>query len=115
MSDRIEAPWTIEQVVALNRWQMESPFHPFTCGRDRGDFDHRATAQLHGDRDTGVLRATPAGWVCPCFTCGYRQTWAHAFMAEPFEPDPWKATRDGLTFVTDPETGETGCVGPVKR
>jgi hypothetical protein len=65
--DRITAPWSAEQVDALNRFQRAHFMHPFTCpGHDGG-----------GDRD---LVATRAGWVC-CH-CDYRQDWAHSFMLD---------------------------------
>lgn len=69
----VRAPWTDEQVAALNRWQKSGVVHPFTCGnRDKSG---------HGwDRevgDYGVLEATPGGWVCRA--CGYRQPWAQSF------------------------------------
>lgn len=66
MSDIITAPWTTEQVDALNRFQRSGMFHPFTCGAGHGG---------HVE-----LFATVDGWVCP--HCAYRQDWAHAFMAE---------------------------------
>lgn len=61
----LRAPWTSEQIAALNAFQHNGRFHPFTCGTDSG---HR------------VLLATPDGWVCE--DCEYRQTWAHEFMAQ---------------------------------
>lgn len=71
MNDRIEPPWTPEQVAALNRFQQTGFMHPFTCP------DHHG-----GDRD---LTATPEGWVC--LKCGYTQKWAHRFMLdEPIDP-----------------------------
>jgi hypothetical protein len=71
--ERIEAPFTPPEIVALNVWQRRTDRHPFTCG-DRG-------SNLHVDdgHDTGVLVATARGWLCPY--CDYTQTWAHAFMA----------------------------------
>ncbi len=79
--DRITAPWTAQQVSALNLYQRKGRFHPFTCGGERGDAAHRAYAASHGDRDEGLLVAHPDGWRCP--VCGYRQDWAHAIMADP--------------------------------
>lgn len=64
MIERIEAPWTPEQVEALNTFQRSGQFHPFTCGND----------------SDSVLIAREDGWHCP--DCAYRQNWAHAFMAE---------------------------------
>jgi hypothetical protein len=62
----IEAPWSVEQVVALNQWQERGDVHPFTCGA--------------GDSGTHpVLVAHHDGWHCPA--CIYRQNWAHDFMA----------------------------------
>ncbi len=60
----IEAPWTPEQVAALNEFQQAGKFHPFTCGNDSR---HRE------------LFATCEGWIC--LDCDYTQDWAHAFMA----------------------------------
>jgi hypothetical protein len=77
---QIRAPWTQEQVDALNRYQREGRFHAFTCGcDDRCDAAHVAHAEKNDDRDYGLLVATKDGWVCP--VCGYTQNWAHAFMA----------------------------------
>lgn len=64
--DRIDAPFSAAQVLALNAYQVANYVHPFTCGVN----------SLHRD-----LVATPDGWICP--DCDYRQRWAHAFMADP--------------------------------
>jgi len=64
---KIYAPFTPEQVAALNRWQQRGDFHPFTC-------PHRV------DGEAINLVAEPGGWRCPA--CDYRQDWAHDFMAE---------------------------------
>jgi hypothetical protein len=77
--EQIKAPWSQEQIDALNRYQREGNFHPFTCGGNRSDAAHKRYAEEHGDRDWGLLVATPEGWVCP--VCGYKQNWAHGFMA----------------------------------
>jgi hypothetical protein len=76
----IVAPWTPEQVAALNAYQEARQLHPFTCGNDRGDADHVAYQALNGG-DFGQLVASVDGWHCP--VCGYRQAWAHAYMASP--------------------------------
>ncbi|WP_394436215.1 hypothetical protein [Streptomyces sp. SGAir0957] len=73
MTDIIRAPWTPNQVEALNRFQREGDMHPFTCG---------------GEHTPGspVLIAREDGWRCPepyGEPCDYRQDWAHAFMADP--------------------------------
>lgn len=57
-------PWTDEQVAALNAFQHDGRFHPFTCGNNSNH---------------PVLVATPTGWICSA--CDYRQKWAHDFMA----------------------------------
>ena len=71
--NKIFAPFTPEQVIALNAFQASTLGHPFTCGGNRTDENH-----LDGE---GKLAATEAGWICPY--CDYRQDWAHAPMAEP--------------------------------
>ena len=76
----IEAPWTLDQVRALNNWQVSLDFHPFTCGK-RQLSPHRTSLG-----DAGVLIAQPQGWVC--LDCDYTQTWAHAIMFEPPPPPP---------------------------
>lgn len=68
--DTIVPPWTAEQVEAMNQFQHERTFHPFTC-ENRND-------GKHGDGE-GILIATPDGWICP--HCDYKQGWAHGFMA----------------------------------
>lgn len=73
-SARVEAPFTPQQVEALNRYQHQEFTHPFTCGDREG---HRYCE--HGC-DFGILRATEAGWVCD--DCDYTQNWAFDFMAE---------------------------------
>lgn len=75
MSEKLEAPWTDEQVAALNRFQGNHIVHPFTCPAD-GTRD----SIRHSDRR--ILLATNDGWVCEFGGCEYRQTWAHDFMAE---------------------------------
>ena len=80
--DTVRAPFTPEQVEALNRFQKYGMFHSFTCGKDRMDEAHTAYQEEHGG-DYGELVATEAGWVCPVPGCGYTQGWAHAFMLKP--------------------------------
>lgn len=74
-SQRIFAPWTDEQVAALNNWQETAHVHPFTCGGSVHD------GNTHGERPT--LVANTDGWTCPEEHCNWRQNWAHAFMADP--------------------------------
>lgn len=69
---KIYAPFTLEQVVALNRWQIRGNVHPFTCPTRAAD-------------GTAVdLVAEAEGWRCPA--CDYRQNWAHDFMVPPVTP-----------------------------
>jgi hypothetical protein len=65
MTGKILAPFTADQVDALNAFQRLGYIHPFTCPGHEGG----------GDRD---LIATRSGWIC-CH-CAYRQDWAHAAM-----------------------------------
>lgn len=81
MSDKIVAPWTDEQVAALNRFQTSGFVHEFTC-RD----DHGANSR--------VLVAHRDGWHCP--SCSYRQNWAHASMLVA-PVDPFAALRPSPT------------------
>jgi hypothetical protein len=64
-SEMIHAPFTDEQVQRLNEFQQRGDVHPFTCGNTHDE--------------PSVLIALNDGW--HCWTCGYTQTWAHAFMA----------------------------------
>ena len=64
---QVKAPWTIEQVTALNEWQQRMDVHPFTCGGPN-----------EGDHPTKELIASSEGWYCP--HCTYTQDWAHDFM-----------------------------------
>jgi hypothetical protein len=61
----IQAPFSDEQVAALNAYQSGGVLHPFTCP----NHSHEA------------LTADTDGWSCPA--CDYTQTWAHDFMANP--------------------------------
>ena len=57
-----KAPWTDEEVEALNRYQRSGRFHPFTCGSsDRFDEAHRKVQAKRGG-DYGELVATRDGW-----------------------------------------------------
>lgn len=63
--DFLRAPWSSEQVDALNRFQRRGDIHEFTCPNDHDGADR-------------TLIATKQGWICP--HCDYRQDWAHAAM-----------------------------------
>ena len=96
----IKAPWTLNQVAGLNDYQRNGYTHPFTCGaEDRSDRGHTEAAKRRGDRDSGLLEATLAGWICPA--CDYTQDWAHAFMFKGRGRNPL----DGLGFP--PTTADT--------
>lgn len=97
----IYAPFSPEQIVALNDYQ-NGPYHPFTCPND-GDEKHTQyefssrhphehyDQYIEKQKQEGVnfpemefkqtaLVAHPEGWKCPC--CDYTQNWAHDFMAD---------------------------------
>jgi len=103
----IRAPWTNEQVFALNRYQRDGWMHPFNCPNEHPG-DHRK------------LTATDQGWRCPEPGCDYRQDWAHAFMAEP-APSPYAFTwaetvasrGTGDTAVIEIDVHAIGHAGPV--
>lgn len=78
--EKITPPWTAEEVEALNAFQTDGRFHPFTCGnKDR----HPQIEHPSGWTETvgEVLVATEHGWTCT--HCDYTQKWAHQFMAQP--------------------------------
>lgn len=66
----LHAPWTPEQVGALNLAQRSGGMHPLSCGGDH-------------PRDLPTLIATRDGWTCPDDDCTFTQPWAYAFMTEP--------------------------------
>ena len=63
----VTAPWTGEQVDALNRYQRSGVFHEFTCKDAHDGLDR-------------TLFATREGWRCP--HCEYVQNWAHESMLQ---------------------------------
>jgi hypothetical protein len=67
--DQVQAPWSDDQVDALNAWQQLDHVHPFTCPED-----HLAGAVS--------LVATPTGWVCPQGKCKRTQSWAYRLMLD---------------------------------
>lgn len=64
---KIYAPWDDDVVAGLNRYQIEQPFHPFTCPSNHS-----------GET---LLSAYLDGWHCSRSYCGYTQDWAWTFMA----------------------------------
>ena len=107
-ADKITAPFSMEQVDALNAWQADGTYHPFTCGNCRN-----------------ILIATVNGWICKY--CPYTQNWAHDFMAKgakelgsgsllqmvPLNTDTIKAI-SGLFQVTDKD-GNLVCITTEER
>lgn len=57
MSQFKEAPWTTEDVLALQLYQQEERFHPYTC------------------ECKAKLIPTIRGWECQF--CDYKQDWCH--------------------------------------
>ena len=72
-SKTITAPFTPQEVEALNAFQAVDYIHPFTCPDDHAGLDRR-------------LVATEKGWICP--HCAYTQAWAHGFMLEAWIGEP---------------------------
>lgn len=70
----VDAPWTPQQVAALERWQLAGHVHPFTC-----------VAVAHPDKTVNLV-PFPEGWRCP--ECGYTQTWAYSYMLDGPPPVP---------------------------
>ena len=86
--EKINAPFTDEQVKNLNDYQTKGRFHPFTCCSPESIPEcTRAGKEVDGEyvkgTSEGLLVASNEGWVCPCGK--YKQNWAHAFMAEKLE------------------------------
>ena len=69
--DRVDAPWTEDQVKSLNEFQKSGFVHPFTCGNDKCP---------HPRYEHSILIAREDGWHCP--KCAYTQNWAHKFMTD---------------------------------
>lgn len=63
VDDTIVAPFTEDEVNALNWFQQHANVHPFTCWKGH------------------TLRATIFGWICPQKQCDdFTQNWAYSFM-----------------------------------
>jgi hypothetical protein len=62
VSEVVRAPWTPEQVDALEKRQIRADRHPYTCG----------------EHSSLPLVPTRLGWMCWKPGCSYRQDWAHA-------------------------------------
>lgn len=62
---RLDAPWTPEQVAAIEAYQKRDDAHPFTCPD-------------HSDRPLSVL---PGFLYCAVHDCAYTQRWVHDWMA----------------------------------
>jgi hypothetical protein len=93
----IFAPWTKEQVEALNLFQMADYFHPFTCPNDHSGGESQDTPL------DNRLIATRQGWVCRHWAagCTYTQTWAHDFMLETWlGPPDWTCPKCGWREMT---------------
>lgn len=88
---RVEAPFTPEQVMALNRYQLHGIFHPFTCPRVEHD-------------ETIKLIAGEEGWSCASQTCDYTQdwTWSASLRAGVCREVPATLEVSGLEFPALP-------------
>ena len=75
---QIKAPFTPEQVKALNEFQESGMFHPFTCGSAERCVETVKVGKDEFEVST-TLKATKDGWICP--NCSYTQDWAWDFMA----------------------------------
>lgn len=72
MSNIIKAPWSLQEIENLNRFQNSNRFHPYTCGSDnRMDKNHS---------NGGILIATTEGWICS--GCTYTQDWCLDIMIQ---------------------------------
>ncbi len=72
MKSEVFAPFSPDQVEALNAYQKLGYVHPYTCGR--------CLAKLVAKAD---------GWHCTAPGCTYTQQWAHAYTADKLKhPNP---------------------------
>ena len=72
-TEKITAPFTVDQVHGLDEYQQCGHVHPFTCGTE----------------DCGaLLNPTVRGWECAF--CDYKQDWAWAFMSNGAPKLPWE-------------------------
>lgn len=91
--ERISAPWSDEQIAALNRFQLQPWAHPFTCPKSHVFHWTPGTMPTEWDTDdlyeklgeslrlsSVRLVATPSGWICPVELCVYEQDWAFELM-----------------------------------
>ncbi len=74
--EKINKPFSDEQVSNINKFQHEGSFHPFTCC-SAGSTEKCERRNGTGE---GLLKATNDGFVCPCGE--YKQDWCHDFMAK---------------------------------
>lgn len=65
----VKAPWTQDQVAALELYQQHPRFHPYTC------------PYTHDWRNRRLV-PTVDGWVCGHPHCDYTQDWAHSMAFE---------------------------------
>lgn len=96
INKEISAPFTDEQVNAMNAFQEAGRFHPFTCCSPEeieGCYRKNNIGDSYEEKE-GILKATNDGWVCPCGK--YKQNWAHSFMAT---PDPRDKKENGSDKV----------------
>lgn len=84
-SDKIVAPFSQEQVEAINYWQ-NGPGHSFTCC-SYNDCE-RDKQPKHGQ-----LIATIDGMICPCGD--WKQNWVHDCMIE----DPYNMFPEGMKKI----------------
>jgi hypothetical protein len=99
----IKAPWTYEQVEALQLYQDSGIFHPFTCGnRD----DHPV---VHGDK--GILIPTVRGWICQF--CDYTQDWAHPAMFDRTELERMLNARNEMFGKSSETLNSSAMVGSI--
>lgn len=77
--ERVEAPFTKEQLENIKNFQNGGGFHPFTCCSPK----NISECQRVSGENEGILIPTEQGFVCPCGK--YKQNWCHKFMTEPQE------------------------------
>lgn len=82
-ADKLYAPWTAKQRLALARYQHDGSNHPYTC------------PQGHGP----LIPSSLSGWWCRQPRCSYTQDWAWRAHSESRPAPPWPSPSEESVAV----------------